>query len=195
MNTKTNALINYIKERTPISEEVANDILSICKTAFFDKKHILLKEGKTAPYLYILEKGIARTFYYMDGKDVTSWIYPENIPFTSWYSFLNREPAFEYIELLSDAEIVFIHYDDLQNLYKKHPVLERFGRIMIETQFSFLDAYSKGYSFMSAKEKYESLLSFFPDLPLRVNLGYIASLLGISQETLSRIRKSTKIKK
>ncbi len=59
---------------------------------------------------------------------------------------------------------------------------------LIEEQLVYIDTYSKGYMFLSAKEKYDKLLSFFPDIDQRANLGYIASMLGISQETLSRIR-------
>ena len=76
----------------------------------------------------------------------------------------------------------------MEQLYQESPQFERFGRKMYEQQLAYLDAFYKGYLFMTAKERYDLLLSVFPDVTQRVNLGHIASFLGISQETLSRIR-------
>jgi len=81
-------------------------------------------------------------------------------------------------------------YYDYKKLIETYPKFERFSRLLAEEQLAFIDLYSKGYMFMSAKEKYQLLLSNIPDIELRVKLGYIASFLGISQETLSRIRSS-----
>jgi len=76
-------------------------------------------------------------------------------------------------------------------LLKTDPAFERFGRILMEEQLAFIDYYFKGVLFMTAKEKYSLLLSYFPDITQRVNLGHIASFLGITQETLSRLRSRT----
>lgn len=75
--------------------------------------------------------------------------------------------------------------NDLEKLYQKHPKFEHFGRKMVEQQLANLDAFYKGYLFMTAKEQCGVLLPTFPDVTQRVNLGHIASFLGISQETLS----------
>lgn len=139
--------------------------------------------------LYFIKNGSARTFYYHDGKDITSWIYGDNALFTAWGSFYGRTPSFENIELLEDSVVQWIAHDDLQRLYVQHPKIQTFGRILAEEQVTFMDNFFKGFMFMSAKEKYDLLLSTFPDVSQRVNLGHIASFLGISQETLSRIRR------
>lgn len=171
-----------------LSKSVIEDLNLVIKRDTITKGKILIKEGQIAHRLYFLEKGTARTFYYHNGKDITSWIYRENFPVTAWYSFIGQQTSFENLEILEDASVVSFLKEDLEKLYHKYPTFERFGRKMVEQQLSFLDAYYKGYMFMTAKEKYDLLLSIFPDVTLRVNLGHIASLLGISQETLSRIR-------
>ena len=90
-----------------------------------------------------------------------------------------------------DSELAYITKAGLMQLYDQYHKIERFGRMLAEEQLAAIDDYSRGFALLSAKEKYESLLSFFPDVTQRVNLGYIASMLGITQETLSRIRKSS----
>lgn len=173
---------------THLSKSVITELNLVVKVDNISKGKILIKEGQIAHRLYFLEKGTARTFYYHNGKDITSWIYHENFPFTAWYSYLGQKPSFENLEILEDSTVVSFTKEDLEKLYLLSPSFERFGRKMVEQQLSFLDAYYKGYFFMTAKEKYDLLLSVFPDVTLRVNLGHIASMLGISQETLSRIR-------
>lgn len=183
------AFIDYISSYTSLSTALVQDLQDLIEIDVYTKGHMLLNEGRVCHRLYFLETGTARTFYYRDGKDITSWIYPEKIPFTSWSSFLSGSPSFEYIEVLEEASVVSITSAQLESLYEKHPSFERFGRRLVEEQLHFLDQFYKGYLFMTAREKYDLLHAIFPDVTLRVNLGHIASFLGVSQETLSRIRR------
>ena len=187
--TKSKSFIDYINSRVQITKELEEAILSVCQIDDWKKNHYLLKEGQVAHRLFFITEGSARTFYFHDGKDITSWIYREGMLITSWSSFYSRSPAFENIELLEESRINSISYDDLQKLYETYPKMQKFGRIMVEQQMTFLDYFYRGFYFMTAKEKYDLLLSTFPDVTQRVNLGHVASLLGITQETLSRIRK------
>ncbi|MGB1316675.1 MAG: Crp/Fnr family transcriptional regulator [Flavobacteriales bacterium] len=139
-------------------------------------------------YLYFLESGTVRTYYYHDGKDVTSWFYLDNTFFTSWYSFLQQSGFSEPTEALQDCVVYRISKSDLDSLYTEFREFETFGRKLIEESISFIDYFYKGHGFSSAKEKYDILLSVYPDITQRTKLGHIASYLGISQETLSRIR-------
>ena len=99
------AFINYIGNYISLSTGLAEDLQDALQIESYHKGHILLNEGRVCHRLYFLEKGTARTFYYRDGKDITSWIYPEHLPFTSWSSFLSGKPSFEYIEILEDASL------------------------------------------------------------------------------------------
>lgn len=154
----------------------------------FPKKKQLLKEFQYCRKLYFLEKGTVRTFYYHEAKEITSWFYKEGQFIASWYSFYTQNPSFEYIETIEDSILYSIEYDDYQKLLDQDTSFERFGRLLAEEFTAFIDQYSKGYMFLSAKEKYNLLLSYFPNIELKVKLGDLASFLGITQETLSRIR-------
>lgn len=94
-----------------------------------------------------------------------------------WFSF---EPSLIYS----------IDHSSYHKLMDTYPEFQKLGRLIAEEQLAFVDYYSRGYMFMSAKERYDLLLTFFPDIELRIKLGYIASFLGVSQETLSRIRSN-----
>ena len=182
------SLLSVIEDKVRVNEAEKQQIEAAFDHDEYRKGDQLLKEGQICKRLYFVEEGTTRTFYYLDGKDVTSWFYSEGFFLSSWYSFLNHQPSFEYIEVLEPSQIRSISYESLQQLYESIPAFERFGRLMIEEQVAFIDYYSKGYMFLSAQDRYEQLLEHFPDVELRVNLGHVASLLGISQETLSRIR-------
>ncbi|MEM6800410.1 MAG: Crp/Fnr family transcriptional regulator [Bacteroidota bacterium] len=181
-------MIKYISQRITISEELEEAIRKV----FVEEKHsmdeVILLEGHYAQKLYFIEKGIIRAFYHGDGKEVSNWFYAEGYLCTSWYSFLKEEKSVENLQCIEDCHLYAITLQKYQALFKEFPEMERFGRIIAEEQLSFIDYMSRGYMFLSAKEKYDLLLSFFPDIELRVKLGQIASYLGISQETLSRIR-------
>lgn len=183
-----NDFIEYIKQYVDISGEAKNEILELCLVEEVSKGYLLLKEGKTCERLYFIQKGTIRTFHYQNGKDITYWIYPEYTTITSWHSFILQKPASEYIETTEDSILISLTYNQWQDLYLKYQKLERFGRLILEEQMALLDNFFKGYYFLTAKEKYELLVNAFPTITQRANLGHIASMLGISQETLSRIR-------
>ncbi len=180
--------INYIKEYIPVSKEIEESIYEVAELKSINKGEILLKEGKVCKQTYFFIDGCARNYLFQKGKDITHWIYASNILFTSWGSYVTQKPSTEYLETIDNCRAVVISYNNWQQLYKLHPELERFGRLIIEEQMALIDEFYKGYYFLSAKEKYELLLKGYPNITQIANLGHIASMLGISQETLSRIR-------
>ncbi len=180
--------IDYIKEYIDLTVDAEKDICGLLKEERVAKGHQIVKEGKVCNRLYYLSEGTARTFFYQKGKDITHWIYPNNTVFTSWHSYYLRKPSVEYIELTEAAIVVSLSFEDWQGLFDRHPELNQFGRLILEQELAVIDEFYKGYYFLTAKEKYELLITVFPQITQIANLGHIASMLGISQETLSRIR-------
>ncbi len=175
-----------------ISENLKNALYEYAHIEVYPKSYLLLRESKICHRMYFINSGTVRTFYYHNDKEVTSWVYNENQLLCSWHSFILQKPSFENVEINEDAEIASLSFSQIQELLNNYPQFERYNRIALEQQLAFLDEYYKGYMFLSAKEKYENLIAYFPDIEQRVNLGHIASLLGISQETLSRLRGKKK---
>ncbi len=183
------SLLQEISNRCFLSSELQQRILKGFEVIEVKKGEKILSNGSKANYLYFIKKGVLHNYYYHDGKQISSWFYNENHFITSWYSFYAQKQSFEEIECLEDSVLYQISYSDYQKLIADFPAFGNFARLLAEEMLIFIDEFSKGWSFLTAKEKYQLLLNYFPDIEQRVKLGYIASFLGISQETLSRIRK------
>jgi CRP-like cAMP-binding protein len=152
------------------------------------KNELLLSEGRICRHLYFLEKGAIRGFYNLDGKEITHWFGFENDFVTSFHSFITGEPALENIQLMEGSILWAIPKETLNELLSKHHEVERLVRIAYEKYYIRLEERFVNAQFKTATERYENLLQHSPFILERVPLGFIASYLGISQETLSRIR-------
>jgi len=129
-----------------------------------------------------------RGYYSLEGKDITHWFGFENDFVTSFHSFITGQPAVETIQLLQGSILWSISRADLNVLLDRFPEIERLVRIIYENYYIRLEERFINSQFKSAAERYQNLLEQAPHIIERVPLGYIASYLGISQETLSRIR-------
>jgi CRP-like cAMP-binding protein len=129
-----------------------------------------------------------RGYYDLDGKEITHWFSFEGDFFTSFHSFISQEPAVENIQLLEGSILWSISKEDLMKLLDQYHELERLLRIAYEKYYLRLEERFVNAQFRSATDRYKDLLLQAPHFIERVPLGYIASYLGVSQETLSRIR-------
>lgn len=138
--------------------------------------------------MYFLETGSLRGYYNLDGKEITHWFGFENDFITSFHSFITQQPAIESIQLLENSTLWSISKEALTGLYNQHHEIERLVRIVYEQYYIRLEERYVNAQFKTATERYEELLQQRPHIVERVSLGHIAAYLGISQETLSRIR-------
>ncbi len=181
----------HIRQYGRLSNTALDGLSAVLKKVELPKGAFLINEGKICHHIYFLEKGCLRGFYNLDGKEISYWFAFENNFVTSFFSFISRKPSIECIQLIEDCVLWAISYDDLQELYDKHPDVERLGRLMNERYYVMLEDRFVSNHFKEAKERYENLVSHSPHILQRVPLGYIASYLGITQETLSRIRNKS----
>lgn len=105
------------------------------------------------------------------------------------YSFISQKPSFEIIEVMENSILYCIDYEQLQNLYKTYPDLNRIGRLLSEKYYIELEERVLSLQFKTAEERYRHIVENKPALLQKASLGQISSYLGISQETLSRIRR------
>lgn len=155
----------------------------------FLKNEMLIEEGKVCRQLYFLEKGSIRGFYNIDGKDISQWFGFENDFVTSFSSFITRKPSREFIQVVEDSTLWCISRQQLDEMLQQYPALERLVRQVYEQYYIRLEERYSNAHFKTATERYDDLLLNSPHIISRMPLGYIASYLGISAETLSRIRK------
>jgi len=180
--------INFLKQFGELPDIVVAAIDTKVQRMELPKKHILLKKGKVCNFLYFIEKGLARNFFEEDNKELTNDIILEGEILVSFSSFISRKPSLETIELLEDGVLCAIHYDNLQNLYQQFPIMERTGRMIAEHHYNSLAMKSYRLKFSNSSERYQYLFENKIEIVKRVPIGIIASYLGMSIETLSRIR-------
>lgn len=187
-NYKNISFISFLQQFGNLQEDVIIAIESVVQKMEFQKKHILLKKGKVCNYLCLIQKGLARNYFEDDDKELTNDIVLEGELLVSFSSFVSRKPSLETIELLEDSILYAIHHNDLQNLYHQFPIMEHIGRLIAEYHYNSLAMRSYRQKFSTSSERYQDLFKNKVEIIKRVPIGIIASYLGMSIETLSRIR-------
>ena len=154
----------------------------------FCRNEWLIEAGKVCRHLYFIEKGCIRGYYVIDGKDLSQWFGFENDFVTSFRSYATKTMSTEYIQVVEDSVIWSISRERLDELLVQFPELERLVRLIYEHYYIRLEERYSNAHFQTASGRYEDLLNKTPHILQRMPLGYVASYLGISAETLSRIR-------
>ncbi|UYQ91696.1 Crp/Fnr family transcriptional regulator [Chitinophaga horti] len=171
-----------------IGEEASNALQAAVTQVVLPKNEMLITEGRVCRHLYFVEAGSLRGYYNLEGKEVTHWFGFENDFVTSFHSFITGQPTVENIQLMEGAVLWGISKEALSALMDEHRELERLVRIAYEKYYIRLEERFVNAHFKTAAERYEQLLNDAPHILEKAPLGYIASYLGISQETLSRVR-------
>ncbi|HVK49138.1 MAG TPA: Crp/Fnr family transcriptional regulator [Pseudobacter sp.] len=181
-------LIRHLQELHWVSPEMQEELPSKFNKMVLPKNELLIEAGKVCRHLYFLDQGCLRGYYNLDGKEITHWFGFENDFVTSFHSFITQQPAVENIQLMEGCVLWSISKETLNKLVDQYREAERLLRIAYEKYYIRLESRFVNSQFRTAAERYEMLLEENPEIIGRVPLGYIASYLGISQETLSRVR-------
>ena len=182
------SFVSFLEQFGELPENIVATIEHLLEKIELPKKHILLKKGNVCNHLYFIEKGIARNFFEEEDKELTNDIVLEGELLVSFSSFVSRIPSLETIELLEDSILYALHYDDLQNLYNTFPIMEHIGRKIAEHHYNSFATKSYRLKFSNTTERYQYLFENKIEIVKRAPIGMIASYLGMSIETLSRIR-------
>lgn len=180
--------IFYLKQISPIKQESRDAFVSKCKIFNFSKGKYLLKSGQVSQYLYFVKSGIGKVYYLKEGKEIIDWISDEGNILTSVSSFLTQKASLHFVKLMEDSELIGISYTDLEGLFNKYHELERLGRKLTIMALVQLQDRINSMQFETAKNRYESFLVNYPNCINRISLGDLASFLGMTQVTLSRVR-------
>jgi len=171
---------------TPDEEQY---FISLLKTKEIRKKEYLLQEGDVSRHQYFVNKGCLRT-YTIDEKGLEHII---QFAIEDWwtgdmYSFLTQTPARFTIDALENSELLCLEKNALEELYTRIPKFERFFRHLLQNAFVALQERIVGSLSQPADERYCTFITKYPDMEKRLPLKQIASYLGITPESLSRIR-------
>ena len=182
------AFIKSILDTEALSPESLEAFVAKWQHWTVPKYHFLVTENTVADFLFYIRKGIARIYYFKNGKEITEWIAMDETYFLSIISFFEQKPSNLIIQTIEASEVMGIHHDTLMALCDQYHDIERWFRKAITGSLILSQYRMDSIQFETAQQRYEKLLTNYPSIVQRVPLSYIASFLGITQETLSRIR-------
>jgi len=179
-----------VNEKVTLTKEEQD----ICKTFLVPKKvrkrQYILREGEICKYSSFVEKGALRSYTIDEkGHEHIVQFAIEGWWISDMYSFLTGEPSVYNIEVLEDSELLLLSHSSEEELVQKAPKFERYMRLLVQGAYIAMQRRVVLSLSQTAEEKYTRLTNTYPDIIQRVPQHMIASYLGITPETLSRIRK------
>ncbi|MDQ1773026.1 cyclic nucleotide-binding domain-containing protein [Labilibaculum sp. A4] len=182
-------LIRHIEDYAKLSEYEKENMLLFVKKRHFEKNEIIFSEGKIANEIYFVTKGCVRLFYNVDGKDRTAFFYTDGQFICAGESYTYNVPARENYQAIEKTEIYVFDKTNIEKLLEVSSKFELIARIATENELIVCQRIIASFVTKSAEERYIELLETNGELFQRVPQQYIASFLGVSPETLSRIKK------
>ncbi|MDR0228993.1 MAG: Crp/Fnr family transcriptional regulator [Flavobacteriaceae bacterium] len=173
----------------PIPEESKQTLSLISNTVKFPKGHLLMQADKVEHCLYFIKKGVVRAFSDYDEGEITFWFGQQGDTILSMLNYVEQKRSYENIELVTDCELYEIQMTAINKLYETDIHIANLGRKIAEKELVRLEQRIISRQILPAKERYEELIKNQPNLIKKVPLKFIASYLGITQVSLSRIRK------
>jgi len=181
-------LTQILDQVLPLPESSRNKIVQKAHETVFAKNHLLMKAGKVAHGLYFIKSGIVRAYADTEDHQITFWFGSEGATIVSMNSYVAGKPGYEHIELLEPCVLYALKTADLQQLYQEDLQIANWGRKFAEKELIRTEERLISRQFKTAAQRYKELLADSPGLLQRVPLSHIASYLGITQVSLSRIR-------
>ncbi|WP_342328966.1 Crp/Fnr family transcriptional regulator [Pedobacter sp. FW305-3-2-15-E-R2A2] len=181
-------LKKIITDIAAISESSAQKLCDLFEEVHYPKSHLLFRQHEMDPTLYVIKSGIARAYYRTDDSDVTFWFGTEGSAVVSYNSYINQTPGYESIELLEDTVLYRLEHRHLGALYETDIEIANWGRKLMEKEIILVEERLISRLLLNATQRYKNLMDHQPELLQRVQLTYIASYLGITPVSLSRIR-------
>jgi CRP-like cAMP-binding protein len=194
MNDKNEIIAQYLRNFASLTDKDIAIGQPFWKPRTIKKGDFFNMQSMVCNDLGLIVKGIFR-IYYHDPKtntDKNLFFFSENQFVVSFRSFISQKSCWYYIEAMEDSEIFFISYKDLNNLYEAHASWAKFGRLLAELFFSYAQSRTEEFVLFSHEERYLRLLEEHPNIVERIPAYHISSFLGITNPSLSRIRKRIK---
>lgn len=183
-----NPFLAAIRRISPLSDEAQEALLAQIQFRQLPRNHELLRIGQVSHHMHFIHQGLARIYYYFHELDVTTYFAMDNQFLGGIDSLFTQQPSQKGIQLLEDSEVYSINYAAFETLCTQYHDIERAGRKMAVYAFLIGQQRIESLRFHDARQRYEALEKQYPGISNRAPLKHIASYLGITQVSLSRIR-------
>lgn len=180
--------LDKLSKYSPLSASTKSELQEYVTVKKLPKEDFLLNYGDVCKHIYYVNKGFIRIFYFKDGKNVTEWFSDEKRFFFSIASYFENSPSKLIIETIEDSEIILLSKEGLEKLQKTNIEVANLMIQLLSGSLVLSQKRMESIQFETAKQRYDNLLKSQPEILNKVSLQHIASFLGITQETLSRIR-------
>lgn len=182
-------LIDYIELYTALSSREKDDLRELVEIQQFDKHAIIFSEGEISTDIYFVLEGCVRLFYNVDAVDKTAFFYTEGQFICAGESYTFHKPAVENYEALEPTTLCILSKTTIEKLLQRSGTFENIARIAVENELLTAQRIIASFVTLSAEDRYTDLLERRGELFLRIPQHYIATFLGVSPETLSRIKQ------
>ncbi len=181
-------LLLFLESIHPMTDGLKQHLGRVLKEKLVPKKGYLLKAGHVCRNIYFIYKGLIRCFYIRDDHEVSSWFMKEGDVIASVESFFAQKESYESIQAIEDSVLYYISYDELQFIYHQYPEFNFVARVLVQKYYMLSEQRLYSLRMQRSQERYDYLLEHFPELILRVPAKHLASYLGITEVTLSKIK-------
>lgn len=182
------SLFTLLNSIHPMSQGLQEYLVGILQEQSLEKKDFLLKAGHVCRQVCYVSRGLLRCFYTMGEADVSSWFMKEGDVIFSVESFLLQRPSHESIQALEDTHVYYIEYKELQHIYQHFPEFNFIGRVLTERYYVLSEQRVHSMRMHRSMERYDYLMAHHPDLIQRVPAKYLATYLGLTEVTLSKVK-------
>ncbi|MBK1895994.1 Crp/Fnr family transcriptional regulator [Chryseobacterium paridis] len=188
MDSEFDSILNHFSQYIKVSDAFKKELLERISYKTFEKGDLLQDADKICTESHFILNGLTRTYYLKDGMEISEYFSCENEWINSPKSFIERTKDIYYIDCLEKTHTFCLKINDLGYLFDHFPEMERYARLSMGSVFGHLMERITSQRFTTAKEKYEHFLTTYKGVYHRIPLGMVASYLGITQSTLSRLR-------
>lgn len=181
-------LKKFISKYVSLSDSELNDIADAFKSKTVKKNNYLLRQGDTCSDLVFVQKGCLRLYYLNDDIEVSVWFAFEQSSAIEIYSFISENPSNYFLQAIEDSEVLYLPKTELNKLYRRQPKMQEMMRNFWEDVILNLINRFTALQTDSAEKRYLDLLKK-PDYMETIPQKYLASFIGVTPTSLSRIRK------
>lgn len=184
------ALKAFLEERVALGADAWTEVSQIVRYKELKRKELFLREGEICRHIGFINSGYMRLFYLKDGEEITKDFNFEHSFCGSYASFSMQQPSRFHIVAMEPVQLSLMGREDLYRLFEKYPAMQKMGRLSMEYMFIRKELREASFLLDGAEQRYRDLLQQYPGIEQRVPLKYLASYLGLTAETVSRIRRS-----
>lgn len=184
----TTPLLAHFAQYIPLSPALQQELERRIQLVHFAKGDLVHSAERICKASYFIQKGLLRTYYLKEEREISEYFSAENEWVNSPRSFMQQKLDIYHIDALEPTTTFQLKLQDLGFLFDHFPEMERYARLSMGGVMGHLVERVTSLRFSSAREKYQHFCEVYAGVHHRIPLGMVASYLGISQETLSRIR-------